>query len=120
MRRFTVLEVAVIAVIFSFTMAFAGTAVKDGASVSSTPSSSYHRQNASSDTVVPTSPEYPLPTNSIPSFGTRTLIHNATSASDTFLTYNTGEGNVTMTGYTGGTLEVRMDGDLQEAPHIRR
>ncbi|MFA5186901.1 MAG: hypothetical protein WC551_10515 [Patescibacteria group bacterium] len=113
MRKFTILEGAVLGVVLAVTLVFAGTAVKDGAGVSTQGASQYFRQNASSDNVTPVSLDNPLPVTSYPAFdpGTETSLRNINATNDTF-TYGTGDTGlyVDCSGFKYVAINVKVAG----------
>jgi hypothetical protein len=83
--------------------AFAGTAVEDGASVTTDPASVYFRESyADDESVVPVSDDYPLPVSTgVERAGSWATSRTNVVANDTATTYGTADtGNFSVSGYS--------------------
>lgn len=91
-----ILVAFVVGMMLSMTFAFAGTAVIDGASVSTAPSSQYFRNASTSDVVTAVSPQDPLPVTAVQSGAWSVNSTEAYTPTRTAVSFVAGQSNTTM------------------------
>jgi hypothetical protein len=91
--------------------AFAGTAVEDGASITTDPASLYYRDDGSDDLVTPVSKDDPLPIVNTEAAGTWATARTNVVANDTASVYGTADlGNFSVSGYNHVRFRVFTNG----------